>query len=86
MKFDTIVGIIASIATGTSLLPQLFKILKEKKAESISLWMLLILFSGLAAWIYYGVLKNDWIIIISNSFSLIINILIVILSVKYKNN
>lgn len=86
MNIDTIVGITASIATGTSLLPQLMKIIKDKKAESISFLMLGILFVGLAFWIYYGFLKDDWIIILSNSFSIIVNIFIVIFSMKYQKD
>ena len=84
MEFVTIVGLIASIATGTSLLPQLFKIIKEKKAESVSFWMLIVLFIGLSGWVYYGILKEDWIIIISNAFSMLVNLSIGILSMKYK--
>jgi MtN3 and saliva related transmembrane protein len=86
MAFNTIVGIFASILTGVALLPQMIKILKEKKADSISIGMLMLLFAGLAGWIYYGCLKNDWIIIVSNSFSLTINIIISILSAKYKKS
>lgn len=84
MEFITIVGLVASIGTGTSLLPQLIKIIREKEAQSVSLGMLLVLFIGVAAWIYYGCLKNDWIIIISNSFSLLVNSLTAILSIRYK--
>lgn len=84
MEFTTTVGLVASIATGTSLIPQLVKIIKEKKAGAISLGMLAVLFVGLSGWVYYGFLKMDWIIIISNMFSLVINILIVIFSIKYK--
>ena len=84
MEFTTIVGLVASIATGTSLIPQLVKIIKEKKAGAISLGMLAVLFVGLSGWVYYGFLRMDWIIIISNMFSLVINILIVIFSIKYK--
>ena len=86
MEFTTIVGLIASIFTGVSLIPQLFKILKEKKAEAISLGMLAVLFIGLCGWVYYGILKEDWIIIIANSFSLLVNILITIFSIKYKKD
>lgn len=85
MEFVTIIGLFASIATGSSLLPQLCKIIKEKKAESVSLWMLAVLFIGLALWVWYGVLKSDWIIIISNSFSMMVNLIIAFLSVRYKN-
>lgn len=84
MNIETIVGIFASTATGTALLPQLIKIIKEKKSESVSMGMLALLFAGLAGWICYGILKSDWIIIISNSFSLVINTAITVLSVKYK--
>jgi MtN3 and saliva related transmembrane protein len=85
MEFTTIIGLIASIGTGTSLLPQLFKIIKEKKAGAVSLWMLVVLFVGLSCWIYYGILKKDWIIIVSNAFSFVVNIILAILSVKYKD-
>ena len=84
MDYTTIVGLVASIATGTSLLPQLIKIIKEKESESVSLLMLLVLFIGLAGWVYYGILKEDWIIIISNSFSLLVNVAIGVLSIRYK--
>ena len=84
MQPITIIGLIASIATGTSLLPQLVKIAKEKKAGTVSPGMLALLFIGLAAWIYYGILKNDWILIVSNAFSLLVNFIIAVLSIKYK--
>ena len=84
MTIETVTGIAASICTAASLVPQLFKILKEKKAENVSLSMLLILFAGLGLWIYYGILKEDLIIIISNSFSFAINILLGVFSIKYK--
>ena len=45
-----VIGIIAGICTGISLLPQLFKIIKEKKADDISYFMLFILLAGLAGW------------------------------------
>ncbi|MFY9307607.1 MAG: SemiSWEET family transporter [Bacteroidia bacterium] len=84
MDTTTIIGIAASIGTGTSLLPQFFKLLKEKKAENVSIGMLAVLFSGLSLWVWYGFLKTDWIIIISNGFSLVINILTFILILRYK--
>jgi MtN3 and saliva related transmembrane protein len=80
----SIIGITAGVFTAASLLPQLFKIIKEKKANDISMSMLLVLFTGLCFWIWYGFLKKDWAIIVTNLFSLLVNILIFIFSVKYK--
>lgn len=72
--------------TAISLIPQLAKVIKEKKAEDVSLSMLAILFAGLGLWIYYGLLKDDWIIILSNAFSFIINITLACFAMKYKRS
>ncbi|MDF2448983.1 MAG: hypothetical protein K0R26_1487 [Bacteroidota bacterium] len=81
-----VIGIIASIFTALALLPQLIKLIKEKKAESVSLGMLFVMFAGLIGWIIYGSLKQDLIIIISNCVSLCISAITFGLTIKYKNN
>jgi len=83
--YSQYVGIVAGILTGVSLLPQLIKIIKEKKASSISFGMLAVLLAGLCGWIVYGVLKKDYPIIVTNSFSLLTNIIIVVFTAKYKD-
>lgn len=85
MTLITITGIAASIFTACSLVPQLVKLLKEKKGNDISIAMLAVLFTGLALWVYYGVLKDDWIIILSNAFSLAINATTTFFTIRYKN-
>lgn len=80
------VGAVAGIFTGVSMLPQLIKIIKEKKAQAISFFMLVVLMTGLAGWIWYGILKKDLPVIFTNIFSFIINVLVVIFSYKYKKN
>lgn len=79
-----IVGLAAGICTATSLLPQLIKLLKHKKAEDISLFYLVILFIGLGLWIWYGLLREDIPILVTNGFSLIINGIIIVLGIRYK--
>ncbi len=86
MNTETIIGMAASACTAASMIPQLIKVIKEKKSENVSLLMLIVLFVGLGLWVYYGSLKNDLIIIISNSFSLVINILLAFFSIKYKKD
>jgi MtN3 and saliva related transmembrane protein len=79
-----IVGLAAGICTSTSLLPQLVKLLKHKKADDISLFYLIILFIGLSLWIWYGLLRDDIPILVTNGFSLVINGIVIFLGVKYK--
>jgi MtN3 and saliva related transmembrane protein len=80
MNWTQTIGLVAGIFTASSLLPQLIKTLKEKKAEDVSFLMLLVLLTGVALWIVYGIMRNDFPIIITNSFSLLLNIL----RIKYR--
>lgn len=72
MPFQTesIVGVVASVLAAFSLLPQLIKLIRTKENIGLSMWTWGILFGGLASWISYGILIEDWIIIISNSISI----------------
>jgi MtN3 and saliva related transmembrane protein len=78
------IGIAAGVLTGVSMLPQLIMIIRKKKAADISLGMLLILLCGLGLWIYYGTLKKDMPIIVTNAFSFAVNLSILFFSLKYK--
>lgn len=84
-SFTQVVGIAAGIFTSVSLLPQIIKSVREKKAQDISLFYLLILFGGLGLWTYYGFLRKDVPIIATNIFSLILNGTMIVLGVRYKN-
>jgi MtN3 and saliva related transmembrane protein len=86
MDKNTWVGLMASIFTTLAALPQLLKIVKEKKAENISLLWIAILIAGLAAWIFYGFLKKDPIILVSNSVALIINSFIAFFAMRFKKS
>jgi MtN3 and saliva related transmembrane protein len=46
--------------------------------------MMLVLSKGIILWIVYGIKKNDLPIIATNAFSLLVNITMVILGIKYK--
>ena len=86
MDIHQVVGITAGICTAISMLPQLIKIIKEKKAQDISLIYLIVLLTGVGLWIWYGFLKEDAPIIFTNIFSALINIATIIAGVKYKKN
>ena len=83
MNWTQTIGLAAGVLTASSLIPQVIKTLKEKKAEDVSLVMLIILMSGIILWIVYGVKREDLPIIATNSFSLLVNITMVILRIKY---
>jgi MtN3 and saliva related transmembrane protein len=85
MDSTQIIGLVAGILTASSLLPQVFKTLKDKKCEDVSLAMLFVLQAGIILWIVYGIKRDDFPIIATNSFSLLVNITMVVLRIKYKS-
>jgi MtN3 and saliva related transmembrane protein len=86
MDLISITGIGASICTAMASIPQLVKIVMSKKANDISLVMLLVLITGLGLWILYGFLKKDIILMVANAIPFMVNILIVIFYFRYQNN
>lgn len=79
-----LIGIIASVLTGISLLPQFIKLLKEKNAGGLSPMMLSVLFAGLLLWAIYGWQKKDYIILIANLFAWTINLCVFFLYFRYR--
>ncbi|HYD21241.1 MAG TPA: SemiSWEET transporter [Flavipsychrobacter sp.] len=81
---ENIIGIVAGVLTGISMLPQLVKMIKEKEGKDISAGMLIVLLAGLAVWVAYGIMKKDWPIIITNAFSFLVNSIIITLKFVYE--
>lgn len=79
-----IIGLAAGVCTAISLLPQIVKVIREKKTNDISLFYLLVLLFGLGLWTYYGFLKDDLPIIATNIFSMILNLTMISLGIFYK--
>ena len=82
---ENILGIVAGVLTSVSMIPQLVKVLKEKNVEDISWIMLLVLISGLSLWVWYGFLKDELPIILSNSFAVLVNISLFVCYLLYRN-
>ena len=76
------IGIIAAILTTSAFIPQVYKIYKEKKAQGVSLTMYLIMFVGVLLWLVYGILIGSIAIIIANSVTAILQLLVIIFKLK----
>ena len=81
---ENLLGIIAGVLTSVSMIPQLIKVLKEKNAEDLSWTMILVLITGLSLWVWYGFIKNELPIILSNAFAVLVNIILLICCMIYK--
>jgi MtN3 and saliva related transmembrane protein len=70
--FTTFIGLAAACCTTASYIPQLKKCWDTGETEDLSFKMLLILSSGIALWVVYGILQRDWVIILANCVSLLL--------------
>jgi len=82
---ENVLGIIAGLLTSGSMIPQLVKVIKEKNADDLSSGMLIVLISGVSLWIWYGFLKDELPIILTNAFSVVVNVTLLIYCLIYKN-
>ncbi|OGX46344.1 MAG: hypothetical protein A3G38_00430 [Omnitrophica WOR_2 bacterium RIFCSPLOWO2_12_FULL_51_8] len=81
--FITAIGLGAAILTMFSFLPQIFKIIKTRSAQDVSLTMLLQLSAGVTLWIIYGLFRGDPILIIANIVTLSTLVILLYLYFSY---
>ena len=80
---ENILGLVAGGITSVAMLPQLIKVLKEKDVQDLSLLMILFLITGLSLWVWYGFIKDELPIILSNAFAVLVNICLLICYFKF---
>src|SRR5215217_8571864 len=78
-----IIGIAATVLTRYSSIPQIIKGFKTKKMEDVSFWLIFHLTVGLALWVVYGILIDDFVIIWANTVGVVSNIILIGLKIKY---
>ena len=83
MDLIDIIGIAAGIFTSSSIVPQIIKTLKKKKAREVSVFMFIVMMTGNALWVYYGFDKSDIAIISTNFLALGLNITMVVLKYRF---
>ncbi|MFN7117694.1 MAG: SemiSWEET family sugar transporter [Saprospiraceae bacterium] len=77
------VGYVAGTFTTASVLPQVIKTWRTKEASDVSISMYIIYLIGAILWVIYGFIKSDWSIIITNGITCLLNIIMLVLKIKY---
>ena len=80
-----VLGIAAGCCTTAAVIPQIKKAWQTKEVEDISIWMVLVLITGVTLWTIYGIFKHDLAIILFNGISVVLNSSLLYLRIRYKN-
>ncbi len=84
MTLATLIGLIAGLTTTGAFLPQILKTIKTKDTKSLSLGMYIVYLIGVLFWFAYGIMIEETAILVSNSFSFIFGLVILIMKIIYK--
>ncbi len=84
MDFLTVLGLAAATITTISFLPQMFKTWQTKSAKDVSFVTLVTFISGIFLWLIYGIYLQSLPIILANAVTLVFNLIILWLKIKYR--
>ena len=72
MPLIDLIGYCAAVLTTASFVPQAVHTFKTKDVSGISLSMYLVFAVGVALWLLYGLLKQQWPIVLANAITLVL--------------
>lgn len=78
-------GYAAGALTAFTFLPQVLKTWKDKSAKDVSLYMFIIAFVNEIMWLVYGVMINNWVIILTNAVMLVMSGIMIWLKMRYNH-
>jgi MtN3 and saliva related transmembrane protein len=79
-----LLGYSAGAITSLTFLPQVIKTWKMKTATDISMMMFLIAAVNEVMWIAYGILLDNWVIILTNSVVLSMSLTMIYFKLRFK--
>jgi len=79
----TIIGYVAGTLTTVAYLAQVLRTLKHKSTKDISLSMYLMLCTGIAMWLVYGIFIHSWPVIIANAVTLALSGSVLVMKIKF---
>lgn len=79
-----IIGLVAGVITTGAFVPQVYKTWKTKTANDISLVMYLAMFVGIVLWLIYGIHLKSYPMIIANSVTATLTLIMLVFKIKYK--
>jgi MtN3 and saliva related transmembrane protein len=84
MDLITTIGLLAGTLTTISFLPQVIRVFKTHSTRDLSLTMFLLFIAGVLLWLIYGILNHQSPIIIANSVTFVLAMIILIAKIIYK--
>jgi MtN3 and saliva related transmembrane protein len=84
MEIAQWIGLIAGALTTIAFIPQVVKTYRSRSAKDLSLTMFLVFSIGILLWLVYGILINEWPVIIANAITLLLSLVLLSFKLTFK--
>tara|TARA_B100000768_G_scaffold180087_1_gene199205 strand:- start:16540 stop:16806 length:267 start_codon:yes stop_codon:yes gene_type:complete len=81
-----IIGLIAAFLTTFAFIPQVYKVIKTKSTDGLSLTTYLIFIIGVCLWLTYGFYKASISMIMGNGITILLSSIIIFYILKNRNS
>ena len=82
VDFAQVLGLVAACLTTFTFVPQVWQTLRTGNTDGISLGMYSMFVSGVACWLAYGWLRQDWPVVGANALTLVLASIVLALKVR----
>lgn len=82
MTLTTCIGLMAAVCTTLAFVPQVLKSWRTRDLSGISLPMYTIFTVGVLLWLVYGILIQDWPVIVANAITALLASAVLLLKLK----
>ncbi|MBP6795484.1 MAG: SemiSWEET transporter [Saprospiraceae bacterium] len=84
MQWIDYLGLFGAFLSSITFVPQVYKAWKTRSTGDLSYWMLFILMMNVSTWLIYGIVKNDFAIMIANSIILALALVLLYFKISFK--
>lgn len=81
----TMIGYAAGFLTTIAFVPQVVRAFRTRSVDDLSWIWLLLFMTGLGMWLTYGLVLNNWPMILANSITITLCFVLIFMKVRYRN-
>ena len=86
MEWIDYVGLFGATLSAITFVPQVYKAWETKSVGDLSIWMIVILLGNVSTWLFYGIVKEDFAIILANSIILFLSLVLLYFKFAFRKH
>ncbi len=84
MEWIDYLGLVGVVSGSLTFVPQVYKAWKSRSVGDLSMWMIMILIANVSIWLVYGIVRNDFPMILANAVIMSLSLLMLYFKLTFK--